>query len=61
VAASRQQTRSASPPTWKPRPRTASHALRHQPHTAAAVTEALSAVITVYADVLAGAEPTAGR
>ena len=41
--------------------RTASHALRHQPHTAAAVTEALSAVITVCADVLAGAEPTAGR
>jgi hypothetical protein len=31
--------------------RTASHAVRHQPHTAAAVTEALSAVITVPADV----------
>ena len=35
------------------------HALRHQPHTAAEVTEALSAVVTVWADVLAGAGPTA--
>lgn len=38
--------------------RTAAHAVRHQSHTAAEVTEALSAVVTVWADVLAGAGPT---
>ena len=36
---------------------TAAHAVCHQPHTAAEVTEALSAVVTVWADVLAGAGP----
>ena len=36
---------------------TAAHAVRQQPHTAAEVTEALSAVVTGWADVLAGVGP----
>ena len=36
---------------------TAAHAVRHQPHAAAEVTEALSVVVTVWADVLAVNHP----